>query len=252
MSKKMVISDLDGTLVYKGSSFNERRFPELLRKLQNYGAFFGVATGRSRAELEPLIAPYFSSVDAVLCDGACTFRGGRFVRGAAIEQTVLLSIFEHTKKNRCVLLLHAADTAYLYGASFVQRSREKRRLSEVYDISDISAVNEPIYKIALYGDNETSVSFPSLRLAYAAAGIREYVDEHASKLSAVKALLSDSGLSLSELTYFGDGENDAELLRSAARSFTPYCAAPDVFPLAREHTRDVIGTIIRLCDEKTL
>ena len=247
----MVISDVDGTLVYKGSAFNAPRFPALLNKLQNCGAFFGVATGRCRTELVPLIGSHFSSIDAVCCDGACLYEKGRLIYGSPIGTETLAEATEPLFARGIPFELHAAEKTYLFGAPFVLTSKETRRLSDVAAANDLHAVCEPIYKLAVYSDRKEFLPrVSSLRLSYSAPDIREYVNAAATKYSAVCFLLNRNGLSLSDLIYFGDGDNDAELLKNCGRAFTPYCASAHIFPLAREHTRDVIGTVIRLCDEK--
>ena len=48
---KMVVSDVDGTLIYKGEHLNTARFPVMLGRLNDLSSPFAVATGRHYREL---------------------------------------------------------------------------------------------------------------------------------------------------------------------------------------------------------
>ena len=252
MGSKIVFSDVDGTLVYKGHSFNAKRFPVMLEKLQKVGVVFGVCTGRSHSELEPLIRPYFPEIISVCCDGGCTYEKGVLTHGVPIEPDAISDFFDFARQTGASLELHTEKTVYLYNAPFILFSKEHRRLSDVTPIASEAEPQQAVYKISLYSERVKEADCPtrSVRLSYASRGIYEFVSDKASKYSAAAAILAERGETFENLFYFGDGENDAELLKSSGRSFTPYGTSPHVFSLSVEHTRDVIGTIIRLCDEK--
>lgn len=250
MDNKIIFSDVDGTLIYKGEPFNSVRFPVLLEKLQNSGVFFGVCTGRSYCELEPILRPDTDSIVSICCEGACTYESGKLTAGLPIDGRTVENFFRLADRLNAALELHTERNAYLYRAPFPLFSKESKRLTTVEKIDSIP--KSPVYKVALYSERykADTGSFSDVRLSYCADGICEYVNKDADKHSAVESFLHSAGLTFGDLLYFGDGENDKELLVHSARSFTTYCAAPSVFSLAKEHTRDVIGTIIRLCGEK--
>lgn len=249
---KIVVSDVDGTLIYKGASFNRARFPLMLERLACRGIPFAVCSGRSYAELSSVLSPFTDDLFAVACDGACTYEKGILIDGRPIEPQLLSSLVFFHKDHGCATELHAADTVYMTDAPFALYSSESRRLKKTVRVESIESISEPIYKATFYGRVSDLFSASVLRLSYRSNGVTEYVDAASSKCAAVRSLLSRLNLSFDELLYFGDGKNDAELLSLAGNAYTTYCADPAVFSLADRHTRDVIGTLIHLCDSATI
>lgn len=249
---KIVVSDVDGTLIYKGATFNRARFPLMLERLRQNGATFAVCSGRGYTELDSVLSPFTDRLFAVACDGACTYENGALLDGHPIDPPLLSELVAFHKTLGCAAELHAADTVYLADAPFALYSGEARRLANITRIDSVEAISEPIYKATFYGKIAESFAAPELRLCYRSNGVTEYVNAAASKHTAAESLLAHLSLTFDDLLYFGDGKNDASLLTSAGRSYTTYCADPAVFSLAEHHTRDVIGTLIRLCDSDAL
>ncbi len=249
---KIVVSDVDGTLIYKGATFNRARFPLMLERLRQNGASFAVCSGRSYSELVSVLSPFDDKIFAIGCDGACTCESGTLLDGRPIDPPLLSELVAFHKALGCAAELHAVNTVYIIDAPFALYSGETRRLVNVVRLENVEAISEPIYKATFYGKITEPCTVPALRLCYRSNGVAEYVNAAASKYAAVESLLARLSLSFDDLLYFGDGKNDAELLTSAGRSYTTYCADPAVFSLTEHHTRDVIGTLIHLCDSGSL
>lgn len=248
----MIVSDVDGTLIYKGGTLNTARFPLMLEKLRVLSVPFALSTGRSVSELQPLFGSFFSKLAAVCCDGACVLENGVPTDTLPIPDETVALLTERALDSGCAVELHGISQVYLIGAAFPLYSRELRRLSSLKKITHFAQASEPICKVTVYDCHLSEERISGARISYQARGVREYVNEKASKLSAVSKLAQLHDLSLSDVLYFGDGKNDADLLRQCGRSFTTYCADKSVFSLAHEHTRDVIGTLIRLADSREI
>ena len=249
---KSVISDVDGTLIYKGSHLNKVRFPVMLSKLSERHIHFAIATGRNYSELQKIFGNTVSNFHAVCCDGAYTVSDGRVLHPLPVPDTGIAAFFETYAGTDVAVEFHTHSQCFLLGGSPSFFSKEKSRFDNVCRIYTHSDLRGDIFKICVYNSKNKITPAEGMRVCYDSCGITEYVHLDASKHSAVQKLISTLGIGLNEVLYFGDGKNDIELIKKACISYTTYCADKSVFPLTKNHTRDVIGTVITLCNNKTI
>ena len=245
---KFVVSDVDGTLIYKDSHLNTARLPVMLQKLKDQNIPFAVATGRHYRELKKLFGQYEKEILCICCEGAYAVKSGATVYADAIERAAVKQIFDTFKNSSVAVEFHSINCSYFSGASPLLFSKENSRLGNVVRVSSDGEIRNDVFMISVYGDC-TKFDFPEgVRTCYSSYGINEYVANSASKLGAVKNICELNGFPLSETLFFGDGKHDSELIKSCGISYTTYCADKKAFSLTDNHTRDVIGTIIRLAD----
>lgn len=296
---QFVVSDVDGTLIYKGEPFNGTRFPVMLDTLARRGIPFAVATGRHFRELEGLFGRQnVRRIACVCCHGAYTVERGVLTDAKVISRHDAEALAAYAESSGLAVEIHTFETTYLIGGNFAFRSKERTRLRSVTEIRRTAEIptGSAIFEVSLYagvghsfghsmnpgasraepglpmnagtgcGPQHSGQSFsaraafspaavPAFSAAplpssvvcpYTARGIAEYTAAGVSKLDAVRALARRQGAALPNLLFFGDGPNDAPLIGACGVSYTTYCADRAVFPLTKNHTRDVIGTIIRL------
>lgn len=249
---KIVISDVDGTLIYKGSHFNSARFPLMLSKLTEQKIRFAVATGRHYNELKTIFGSTLPRFTSICCDGAYAVNDNELVYSLPIPKISVKNFFETFAGTNVCAEFYSHDAAYLLGASHLTLSKETTRIKNVHVIHNFTELPDSIYKISLYGNIDSFVPHEATSLCYSSKGIAEYINRNASKYNAVTSILRKQDLDLSEILYYGDGKNDAELITKSGVSYTTYCADRSVFSLTHNHTRDVIGTTIHLCDSKKI
>ena len=69
---KLIVSDIDGTLVPEGTNdVNPEIFP-LIRSLKARGVYFAVASGRHKCSIEKLFAPIRDDIIYITSNGAYT------------------------------------------------------------------------------------------------------------------------------------------------------------------------------------
>ncbi len=249
----MVVSDVDGTLIYKGSNLNTARFPVMLSKLSERSVPFAVATGRHYRELKKLFGKNLRNLWCCCCDGAYVISNDEPVYSLPLPKSCISSFDSFPTDSKNAVVFHSIDTSFILGGAYLLHSKESTRLGNLKKISSVSEIDRDIFFVSVYGSNAVSFVPPEgSRIAYQANGVREFVNSCASKFDAVKRLANLYGKSIDEIMFFGDGENDHELIEKCAVSYTTYCADKKVFGLTENHTRDCIGTIIRLCDEKKI
>ena len=250
----MVVSDVDGTLIYKGSHLNTARFPVMLSKLSERSVPFAVATGRHYRELKKLFGKSIRDLWCCCCDGAYVVSNNSPVYSLPLPTACIRAFFESfAGDGKNTVVFHSIDISYILGSSYLAKAKETARVGNVKQIFSLSEISDDIFFVSLYGQCADSFEAPrGARVSYKAHGVCEYVNRNASKYGAVKHLAGLYGLSDKDILFFGDGENDRELIEKCGTSYTTYCADKKVFALTQNHTRDCIGTIIRLCDEKTI
>lgn len=246
---KFVVSDIDGTLIYKGSHLNTARFPLMLEKLNALGIPFAVATGRHYSEIKKLFGTYEQNITCICCNGAYAVKNGATIVANPIMPTAAKSITDSLLSKKTSLVFHSIGNSYFLGDNSLVFRKEQGRLSDLCKITDVSEIKKDIFQISAYGEIKYIPMQEDIRISYSSRGIAEYVSSAASKFNTVKTLCETGGTPLSDILFFGDGENDAELIKACGLSYTTYCADRPVFSLTKNHTRDVIGTTIRLAEQ---
>ena len=252
---KLVVSDVDGTLIYKGSYLNTARFPVMLKNLGDLNIPFCVATGRHYRELKKLFGNYCDTILCVCCDGAYAVFANKLLFGIPVGTEAVKNFFDAFVGKNIPVEFHSPDTTYILGGSPLFHSKEKSRLSEIKVISSPDEAEGEIFMISVYGNICTNADLKNftlpgnLRVSYSSGNISEFVSSNASKYGSISKIASSCGISEKDILFFGDGQSDAELIEKCALSYTTYCADRKVFRLTGNHTRDVIGTLIRLSSE---
>ena len=251
---RMVVSDVDGTLIYKGSHLNTARFPVMLKKLSERNTRFALATGRHYRELKKLFGDKLSEFDCCCCDGAYCVSNGQVADSLPLPKTCVKAFFEaFASDSKTAVVFHSFDTSFVLGGGYLTYTKENTRLGNVKRVYTLSEVDCDIFFVSLYGAGAASFAPPQgARVSYSAQGICEYVNRNTSKYDAVKKLCEKYSIEEKDIMFFGDGINDAELIEKCGVSYTTYCADKRVFALTENHTRDCIGTVIRLCDENKI
>ena len=248
----MIASDVDGTLIYKGSHLNTARFPVMQKKLNEKNILFALATARHYRELKKLFGNSSKNLWCCCCDGAYVISNDETYYALPLSEDCIKTFFDSfVSDTKTAVVFHSIHTSYIIGGGYLAYARENTRLGNVKKINSLSEINCDIFFVSIYGASNFEPPQGS-RISYRATGICEYVNSRASKYDAVKMLASLFSVSEKEIMFFGDGENDRELIEKCGVSYTTYCADKKVFALTSNHTRDCIGTIIRLCDENKI
>ena len=257
---RAIISDIDGTLIYRGHSLNKARLPLMLERLRSRNIAFCLSTGRTLGEVEAIFGDMLRGIYVSSCDGALTTVDGVAISEYPVKSYLLEYFFSFAKERSDTrryspssfgIEFHGIEKSYIFTCSASLFHKEKARLKNLVKLDNISEIKEKIYKISVYGKRVEALP-DGIRVCYGSGGIYEYVNSEASKLRAASALAKSLSAELSDFIAFGDGQNDTALLKSCGMAFTTYCAPKDVFTTTDNHTRDVIGTVIRLVDEKRI
>lgn len=244
---KLVVSDVDGTLIYKREKLNKKRFPVMLKSLADSDVPFFTATGRHYREIRKMFGEQTNNFISICCDGAYAVAKQTLIYSLPIPKIAIKYFFDHFPDSQISIEFHSVDHSYILGASDKFFAKEQVRLSNIIRITNADEIKDEIYFISVYG-KDISLSHECLRVSYSSDGIKEFVNRNASKYNAVHLIAKQLKIADSEILAFGDSENDNELLKKSGMAYTTYCADKKTFAITKNHTRDVIGTIISIFD----
>lgn len=246
---KLVLSDMDNTLIPMGNARVGERTVAAIHELMDAGVRFGPATGRDYFELLRFFGMDDSCLQTgILSNGKRVRVDGTYVRTVLIPRDALVKIDEALRPEPGMFLVcYPEDTNLLnpaYGvgttaeelAVFEKRTRFTGAVvDEVPDESFIAAT------IACPGPPErmdrcraiVSEAAPELRIVSPVPEWFDIMPQGVSKASGLEPLLEALGITLDEVAVFGDAENDLEILRMVRHSVAVANATDEVLETAR-------------------
>lgn len=215
---KMIILDLDGTLIRSDKSISERTL-KVLRQCQDRGIIVVIATARFWIGAEKYIRMIHPDYE-ITTDGTMIHRGEDMVYSCGMDlQTT----------NQLIRMIQAADAHAEITAAVDKRVywnslhiAESEKLHKAIYCDYHSPLPEPACKIAAYlPDRETAGHLADackLKLiSYRDENFYAYISPDAGKLQAIRALASSLHISMEQLAAFGDDENDLEMLKACGK-----------------------------------
>lgn len=242
---KVVASDLDGTLLNEEHRVSECT-AEMVKRIQENGVEFVVATGRNALEAKEVIQD-----SGIVCD--CLLASGAEVRDC--EWNVLRQIpmdyddverVEELAGDYPVALYFFSDGQdYMVGTPeevedllveefrifFMNGTKEEIQNSEFYqsrrklvtnlsDIHEFRRKNIPVFKIFLFSSDSEAITalkkiygeMPGVASAASADSNIELTDIHAQKGPVLKEFIEAKGYKMEEVMVLGDSENDYSML----------------------------------------
>lgn len=256
--KTLYVSDLDGTLLNSHSEVSEHSKEVLRDLIDNHGVLFTVATARTQATVEPLLAGVGGSVPYIVMNGAamwdyCTH-----------WYVNVRPMHENTVRRICEVYEHYSIPPFIYrNHNGVIKAYHNTRLQES-EIAFMDARKNSPYKDFVISENPYAESddsaliifsmnrFDRLQEAYNSViaekipchavcyhdifnhddGILEMYAPGVTKASAVKLLKKQVGAN--RVVVFGDNLNDMEMMRAADYSVAVENAVDEVKSVADE------------------
>lgn len=226
---RLVVSDVDGTLVRKDKSLSPQVIAAVHR-LRAAGVPFSMISARPLSGVLPLVAPLGIDIPVAAINGGVIFRpDGSVISEHRIDPAVVAGIFalsEGVAVDRWIFADNRWYASSLEGER-VQRERIASNLepilrtdfSDLYDRADkvtFVSFDYPMLKdltaraAAAFGDRATVGQSQTYYL--------DVTDTHANKGDGVTQLAAMLGVDLAEVAVFGDMENDVAMFRRAGLS----------------------------------
>lgn len=256
---KLIVSDIDGTLLEDGGHEINPELLEVILKLRAKGMQFAAATGRQWASLEQVFEPIKEKIFYLSDNGAYVGCCGRNLFLHTVDRELIHEMIRDIRAEGLDVVLSGPDVVYV-----------DRRDVGLYDwlvngykfrvvqVDDLTAVDDQFIKISAYRKTDIEGATRTLREKY---GQRlkitisgdmwmDCMATGVNKGEAVKLLQESLGISPEETMAFGDQMNDVEMLKQAYYSFAIGNARPEVKEIARfqadTNVRDGVLKILKL------
>ena len=215
---KMVVSDVDGTLLQKGEKTVNDELMEIIEKLKSKNIIFAVASGRHLSELKDI---FHNSKDIyyICSDGGCIEFGGDIIYYKDIDNYIIDNL-----KCREDYIFQCSKYTYYNGKNthllniLKNKYRDKLRLTD--KISNI-------VKIIKYGAGYSETP-PCTYEIYKDSNWREWIKNGTSKGNALSFLQSRLGVKVNETLVIGDNFNDLSMMRYAGEKLCMESSPPQV------------------------
>lgn len=244
---KLVVSDMDGTLLNSKGEVSSRFFV-LFKKLQQLNITFCAASGRQHNSIVSKLNAIKDDIYVIAENGGIAKQG----------DTVLLSNFLKPEKLQKLIptlrnitganmVLCCDDAAYIESKdeNFINLFQEYyHSFKQVDDLLEI-AKTVPVFKIAVYHfESSEQFIYPIVKdlndeILLKISGINwlDISDEKANKGIALRTVQQLLKLTKEETLVFGDYHNDIEMMQEAGLSFAMENAHKDIKKIAKYSTK---------------
>lgn len=248
---KLALSDMDNTLVPLGARGISPRTSEAIHAVLDAGVLFGPATGRDFVELMRLFRMDEECfMTGVLSNGKRVRARGEYASVTLLPHDQLVRVDEALAgEDDMFLVCYPMETNLLNPAYAIHADEDvlhtyEARLhftgavcEEVPDVDIIAAT------IACTGGEERmdvcrqiiADKVPELRIVSPVEGWFDIMPQGVSKARGLDELLAATGIGLDEVVFFGDADNDLEILRKVKYSVAVANANDAVRAEARYH-----------------
>lgn len=240
---KLIVSDVDGTLVPDGSSNPNPELLAIILKLREKGIQFVIASGRPWASVENTFEPVKKKIFYIANNGAYVGCFNRSLYVYSIERKLVHRMIRMVRKYPELELVYACANGDYMESSNVELYRW---LTESYKfnvtcVKDLLALEEPCVKISIYkpegieaATREIHEEFKDeLKMVCAGDMWMDCMAKGVNKGRAVRSIQESLGIKPEETMAFGDQLNDIEMLERAYYSFAVANAREEVRKAAR-------------------
>ena len=248
---KLVLSDIDGTIVPFGHEHVSERTLQAIETLRGAGIRFGVATGRDFVELLRQFLGHTEPFETgILSNGKKLMVDGEIVRLTLIENEGLQRVAEVMRDYpHSFVTAYPFDTeennpVYCVGVSQEEANQWGQKFGFravcVDEMPDIEVIGATIAcpdeeRVMLEIIERCSEACPQFDFVRPSSNWTDIVPRGLNKGTALPLLLDIMGLGTDEVAVFGDAGNDVAILSVVENSVAVANATPEVKAIARWH-----------------
>lgn len=226
MQIKMLVSDIDGTLVSDDRTISEKNI-QYIRKSIDKGLIFVLATGRMLPSAQEIKNIIDRDITIIATNGGLTFQEDKLTRTESIDFETLKKIHQRKLSKELDLFYYGQSSFYMTKKakkSFLQVYRNPRFKHEQKIITDIGELEgKNIYKAFYYSterkflDNlKTDLAdLKNVNITSSHHTNVEVTATNATKGMAVEDLARSLGLDMDDVMAIGDNHNDLSMITKA-------------------------------------
>lgn len=241
---KMVVTDMDGTLLNSNHEVSNRFF-NIFTSLKSKGILFVAASGRQYNSIIDKLRPIKNDIIVVAENGGLVMEQNQeFLSTPLPRQYVIETLKILSGHGDIHPVLCGKHTAYLTGKSDAFVGKLKEYYSEFQVVDQLEAVTAEIIKVAMYHfESSEQFIYPHVKQLEGTLQVKisgtNWVDisnANANKGFALELLMDTYDIKSDEVMVFGDYNNDLEMLALSDFSFAMENAHPNVLQLAKFKT----------------
>lgn len=249
---KMVVCDVDGTLLKRGETELSTKTIDTIKKLTAKGIVFVVASGRTYTDLKRLFAAVDKDIVYAAHDGAITVYKGSVLAKHPIDHKPGFEFMKKVyKKDSLIPVVYSSYMTYvLRGSGDFGNTLRDLLHGHVTEVDCFDALKDDYLKIGLYkkgGAVDGSVlecaKMAGLSLVYEDSSWQEYVIEGMQKGAAVNYLQKRFAITKAETMVFGDNTNDIGMFGEADYAYAVEWAPQAIKDKCGYVTTDVTETL---------
>ncbi len=239
---KLVVSDIDGTLLEDGQHTLNPELFEVIRKLRENGMQFAAASGRQWASIEAVFEPVKEKIFYLSDNGAYVGCHGRQLFANTIDRETVMDMVRDIRAAGLDVMVSGPDVVYMDtpNEEFYRWMVDGYKF-RVERVDDLLKVEDEFIKISAYKKSDVEGATKELREKYQdrlkiAISGDMWMDCMAPGINkgvAVRLLQDSLGIAPEETIAFGDQLNDIEMLESVYYSFAIGNARPEVKQVAK-------------------
>jgi Cof subfamily protein (haloacid dehalogenase superfamily) len=228
---KLVVSDVDGTLVTHAGMLSEAN-RRAIRRVIDRGVHFSIATGRPTRELRRFIESLDLAVPVIGSNGAMVedLTTGEIIHSLQIDTRVILAVLELLKSHELDAVFLDTPQGWVYQVRNITGEPPTWILDDqitgvtqrIDDWNAYLAEEHTILKILIEGP-ETELQqlehalavIPGVQVTASMPNNREVLVARAGKANAAKLLAARLGIDPAHVLAIGDQRNDIEMIRWA-------------------------------------
>ncbi len=256
---KLIVSDIDGTLIPYGYGSLPRELAETVRELRRRGIIFCPASGRQYHSMRVLFREIADEIYYISENGGAVYSNGPEESAKLISKTEMprdtalqigrdISSIENT-----YVIISGIRSSYILSETESLFAGPMKGLGNKLTVVDrVEDIEEPIVKLAAYCPVDLNAAGDILRPKWAdkvnmaCAGPTWWDFTLADKGKGLFALMSELGIESDEVAAFGDNWNDAPMLRVAGRPYIMESASGELRAMFRNVCSDVLEKIREL------
>lgn len=257
---KLFVADMDGTLLNPQMRITPAT-AEAIKRLQEAGIEFMIATGRSYSTAQPLLNPYGITCSMITLNGAAFVEAdGRHHSLLPLDPDIARSMINFLDKNKIDYALMTKNDFYMHEPDAFLKDIQSYIDEQVKDLAKDQDVDpdkyptdfihpiedfefseeDPVMKImVLTADQDEQHLFkqnyqanPDIDITSSWINNLEITSYQAQKGLAVNEYALENDLLMSEIVVIGDSLNDRSMMKMAGHSFAMANASEEIKNLA--------------------
>lgn len=234
MSIKMIVTDLDGTLLKDDKTISQYT-ADVLEKVRRKGVLFIIATARPIRAVKQFL-PFLKYDAAIFHNGAVVVNGSARMSGFGIKDPLTLVSGILNKNPQSRISVESDDVMYAnYPAEETWPGVEYNRTSDFNEIEGFVA-DKIIIELSSPSeiDEYTPLLPKNLYAQLSENRVAMIMNKEATKTNEIKMIAAHYGISMDEIAAFGDDLNDIDMLKSCGTGIAVANALDEVKAAADE------------------